>query len=162
MASDTNNLKILDKIDRSILREMQHNSRISYVDLGKKIGLSTSPCLERVKRLEKDHYIINYSAKLNANLLGSGLLLFVEISLTYKTADVFNEFKNAVEKWPQIQECHLVSGGFDYLMKIRIENMAAYRKLLGDILHTLPDVRESKTMVVMETITETDKIYLER
>ena len=162
MASDTNNLKILDKIDRSILREMQHNSRISYVDLGKKIGLSTSPCLERVKRLEKDHYIINYSAKLNANLLGSGLLLFVEISLTYKTADVFNEFKNAVEKWPQIQECHLVSGGFDYLMKIRIENMAAYRKLLGDILHTLPDVRESKTMVVMETITETDKIYLEK
>lgn len=158
MADDANNLKTLDKIDRSILREMQNNSRISYVDLGKKVGLSTSPCLERVKRLEKNNYIINYSAKLNANLLGSGLLLFVEISLTYKTADVFNEFKRAVEKWPQIQECHLVSGGFDYLLKIRIENMAAYRQLLGDILHTLPDVRESKTMVVMETVTETDKI----
>ena len=152
--------KTLDKIDRSILREMQNNGRISYVDLGKIVGLSTSPCLERVRRLEKQGYIQSYTANLNPNLLGAGLLVFVEINLSYRKTDVFTEFKKAVEKWPQIQECHLVSGDFEYLLKIRIQNIACYRQLLGDILHTLPDVRESKTMVVMETATETSKIDL--
>lgn len=158
MVSAINNELSLDKIDRCILKEMQSNGRISYVDLGKIVGLSTSPCLERVRRLEKHGYIKSYTANLNPELLGSGLLIFVEINLTYRKADVFDEFKKAVEKWPQIQECHLVSGDFDYLLKIRIENIAIYRQLLGDILHTLPDVRESRTMVVMETASETSKI----
>ncbi len=159
--SKENSFESLDRIDRRILREMQNNSRISYVDLGKIVGLSTSPCLERVKRLEKQGYISAYSATLDAEKMGAGLLVFVEVSLTYDTADVFLEFKKAVAKWPQIQECHLVSGGFDYLLKVRIENIAAYRQLLGDIMHTLPDVRESKTMVVMETAAETSKIHFE-
>ena len=158
MVTDTEEVKTLDRIDRRILREMQNNGRISYVDLGKIVGLSTSPCLERVRRLEKQGYIQSYTANLNPDLLGAGLLVFVEINLTYRKADVFSEFKLAVDKWPQIQECHLVSGDFDYLLKIRIENIAVYRQLLGDILHTLPDVRESKTMVVMETAAETSKI----
>jgi len=161
MAIDNKEVKTLDRIDRRILREMQNNGRISYVDLGKIVGLSTSPCLERVRRLEKQGYIQSYTANLNPDLLGSGLLVFVEINLTYRKADVFSEFKQAVAKWPQIQECHLVSGDFDYLLKIRIENIAVYRQLLGDILHTLPDVRESKTMVVMETAAETCKIDLQ-
>lgn len=160
MVSAINNELSLDKIDKRILKEMQNNGRISYVELGKIVGLSTSPCLERVRRLEKYGYIKSYTANLNPELLGSGLLIFVEINLTYRKADVFNEFKKAVEKWPQIQECHLVSGDFDYLLKIRIENIAIYRQLLGDILHTLPDVRESRTMVVMETASETSKIDL--
>ena len=161
MADNGSTSKTLDRIDRRILKEMQANSRISYVDLGKIVGLSTSPCLERVKRLEKQGYIVDYATKLNANLLGAGLLVFVEISLRYKTANVFDDFKKAVEKWPQIQECHLVSGGYDYLMKVRIEDISAYRQLLGDIMHTLPNVRESKTMVVMETAVETSKICID-
>ncbi len=160
MADEFKEATTLDRIDQRILREMQNNGRISYVDLGKIVGLSTSPCLERVRRLEKQGYIQSYTANLNPNLLGAGLLVFVEINLTYRKADVFTEFKKAVEKWPQIQECHLVSGDFEYLLKIRIENIAFYRQLLGDILHTLPDVRESKTMVVMETAAETSKINL--
>ncbi len=161
MVDSANALKMLDRIDRRILKEIQANSRISYVDLGKIVGLSTSPCLERVKRLEKQGYIVGYATKLNASLLGAGLLVFVEISLRYKTANVFDDFKKAVEKWPQIQECHLVSGGYDYLMKVRIENISDYRQLLGDIMHTLPNVRESKTMVVMETAVETSKICID-
>jgi Lrp/AsnC family leucine-responsive transcriptional regulator len=160
MANSDTGLKALDRIDRRILKEMQNNSRISYVDLGKIVGLSTSPCLERVKRLEKGGYIIDYSASLNPELLGAGLLVFVEISLKYKTENVFDDFKKAVGQWPQIQECHLVSGNYDYLLKVRIKNIAAYRQLLGDIMHTLPDVRDSKTMVVMETACESGKIYL--
>ena len=161
MENKQHSFKSLDRIDRRILREMQNNSRISYVDLGKIVGLSTSPCLERVKRLEKQGYITAYSATLDTEKLGAGLLVFVEISLRYKTADVFADFKRAVEKWPQIQECHLVSGGFDYLLKVRIANISDYRQLLGDILYTLPGVRESKTMVVMETAVETSKIHFE-
>jgi Lrp/AsnC family leucine-responsive transcriptional regulator len=160
MADEESGIKALDRIDRRILKEMQDNARISYVDLGKIVGLSTSPCLERVKRLEKQGYITEYSTKLNPDLLGAGLLVFVEISLRYKTSNVFNDFKKAVEKWPQIQECHLVSGAYDYLLKVRIENISAYRELLGNILHALPDVRESKTMVVMETAVESSKINL--
>ncbi|MBL7002922.1 MAG: Lrp/AsnC ligand binding domain-containing protein [Gammaproteobacteria bacterium] len=158
MAEKIINKISLDRIDKRILKEIQNNGRVSYVELGKLVGLSTSPCLERVHRLEKHNYIKSYTANLNPELLGAGLLIFVEINLTYRKADVFDEFKKAVEKWPQIQECHLVSGDFDYLLKIRIENIAIYRQLLGDILHTLPDVRESRTMVVMETASETSKI----
>jgi len=161
MVSSNSKAFSLDRIDRRILKEMQNNGRISYVELGKIVGLSTSPCLERVRRLEKQGYIQSYTANLNPELLGAGLLIFVEINLTYRKADVFDEFKKAVEKWPQIQECHLVSGDFDYLLKIRIENIAVYRELLGDIMQTLPDVRESKTMVVMETASETCKIDLQ-
>ena len=160
MVKKEDGLKTLDRIDRRILKEMQNNGRISYVDLGEIVGLSTSPCLERVKRLEKDGYITGHTATLSPELLGAGLLVFVEISLKYKTENVFDDIKAAVEKWPQILECHLVSGNYDYLLKVRIENIAAVRQLLGDIIHTLPDVRESKTMVVMETACESGKIDL--
>lgn len=160
MAKESKSSKPLDRIDRNILRELQNNARISYVDLGERVGLSTSPCLERVKRLEKDGYINGYTARLEPAKLGAGLLIFVEISLTYTSGTIFEDFKQAVKRWPQIQECHLVSGGCDYLLKVRIEDMSAYRELLGEILHTLPGVRESQTMVVMETVAETASIAL--
>ena len=143
-----------DRIDRRILRELQTDGRLSFVDLADRVGLSTSPCLERVRRLERDGYIRGYTALLAADKLGAGLLVFVEISLNYTSGKVFDEFREAVRRWPQILECHLVSGDFDYLLKVRIADMASYREFLGEILQTLPGVRDSRTLVAMETVKE--------
>lgn len=145
----------LDKIDRHILRILQQEGRIPLTELGERVGLSTTPCTERVRRLEREGVILGYHAQLNPQHLKSNLLVFVEINLSYKSGDIFEEFKRAVVKLPQVQECHLVSGDFDYLLKARISEMASYRKLLGDILLKLPHVRESKSYIVMEELKET-------
>lgn len=159
MANDKKH-RLLDRIDRNILRELQKNARLSYVELADKVGLSTSPCLERVKRLDNDGWIESYNAKLSASKLKAGLLVFVEISLNYNSGDVFDEFRVAVARWPEIQECHLVSGDFDYLLKIRIEDMVAYRDLLGQIVLELPGVRDSRTLVAMETVKESNELLI--
>lgn len=144
----------LDRIDRQILRLLQAEGRMSYVELGEHVGLSTTPCMERVKRLEREKFILGYGARLNPQKLEASLLVFVEISLSSKSADIFDEFRRAATKLPHVLECHLVSGDFDYLIKARISEMASYRKLLGDILLKLPGVRESKSYIVMEEIKE--------
>jgi Lrp/AsnC family leucine-responsive transcriptional regulator len=145
----------LDNIDRNILRIIQREGRISFVELGEKVGLSTTPCMERVRRLEREKFILGYGARLNPQKLQANLLVFVEISLESKSASIFDDFRRAVSKLPHVLECHLVSGDFDYLIKARISEMASYRKLLGDILLKLPWVRESKSYIVMEEIKET-------
>ena len=145
----------LDRIDRHILQLLQEEGRMSYVELGERVGLSTTPCMERVKRLEREKFILGYGARLNPQKLQANLLVFVEISLYSKSADIFDDFRRAATKLPHVLECHLVSGDFDYLIKARISEMASYRKLLGDILLRLPGVRESKSYIVMEELKET-------
>jgi Lrp/AsnC family leucine-responsive transcriptional regulator len=134
----------LDKIDRKILRILQAEGRISFTELGERVGLSTTPCTERVRRLEREGVITGYHAHLDPAAVKASLLVFVEISLAYKSGDIFEEFRRAALKLPNVLECHLVSGDFDYLLKARISEMASYRKLLGSTLLTLPHVRESK------------------
>ena len=149
--------KKLDRIDRNILAELQKSGRISNVELAKKVGLSPTPCLERVKRLEADDYILGYRAVLNPQKLEAALCVVVEITLTKTSPDVFDEFSKAVQDIELIQECHLVSGDFDFLLKTRVPDMAAYRQLLGDTLLRLPAVSESRTYVVMEEV-KTDNL----
>jgi Lrp/AsnC family leucine-responsive transcriptional regulator len=141
----------LDKLDRHILRILQQDGRISMKDLGEQVGLST-PCIERVKRMERDGVITGYHAKVNPAALGAKLLVFVEITLNQKSASAFGAPRRQI---PEVQECHLVSGDFDYLIKARIHEMAEYRKLLGDMLLQLPGAAQSKSYVVMEEIKET-------
>lgn len=144
--------KELDRIDRRILNELQHDGRLSNVELSRRVGLSPTPCLERVRRLESQGYITGYEAKLAPEKLGASMLVFVEITLVKTSTDIFEEFSAAVRKLEDIQECHLVSGNFDYLLKTRVADMSSYRKLLGDILLRLPGVSESRTYVVMEEV----------
>lgn len=155
-----NKSRLLDKIDLKILQALQENARISYVDLANKVGLSTTPCLERVKRLERNGVIKGYKAILNPRYLRANLLVFVEVSLETQSPAVFDEFRKAVARLPQIQECHLVSGQFDYILKCRIPEMSAYRQLLGDVVLTLPGVKESKSYVVMEEVKEDTVLYV--
>jgi Lrp/AsnC family leucine-responsive transcriptional regulator len=154
--------KSIDRIDRNILVELQKNARLSNVELSKRVGLSPTPCLERVKRLEKENYIKGYQAILNPQMLESALLVLVEITLTKTSPDVFDDFSKAVHELDVIQECHLVSGDFDFLLKTRVADMAAYRELLGDTLLRLPSVSESRTYVVMEEVKSTNYLPIKR
>ncbi len=154
--------KSLDRIDKNILDELQRDGRLSNVELSKRVGLSPTPCLERVKRLEKEQYITGYKAMLNPLKLEAALLVLVEITLTKTSPDVFDDFSRAVHDLDVIQECHLVSGDFDFLLKTRVKDMHAYRELLGDTLLRLPAVSESRTYVVMDEVKSTNKIPIKR
>ncbi|MFA9218113.1 MAG: Lrp/AsnC ligand binding domain-containing protein [Sphingomonadaceae bacterium] len=148
-------VRSLDKLDRKILRILQEDGRISMKDLSEQVGLSITPAIERVKRMERDGVITGYHARIDPPALGAKLLVFVEITLHQKSASVFEQFRREVLRIPEVQECHLVSGDFDYLIKARIHEMAEYRKLLGDMLLQLPGAAQSKSYVVMEEIKET-------
>ncbi|NRA21680.1 MAG: Lrp/AsnC ligand binding domain-containing protein [Oceanospirillaceae bacterium] len=147
-------MRKLDRIDRNILRILQNEGRISYTELADHVGLSTTPCIERVRRLEKENFIEGYYARLNPSALGFDMLVFVEIALSYQSPDAFETFNEAVKLLPYIQECHLVSGDSDYLLKARIRDMSEYRALLGEMLLTLPGVKNSKSYIVMEEVKE--------
>ena len=144
----------LNRIDRNILRTLQQYGRLSYAELARKVGLTTTPCIERVRRLERDGVITGYCALVNPEAVGAGMVVIVQIRLTRTSQDTFEEFKAAASQLPEVQECYLVSGNFDYLIKARVADMTAYRELLGETLLGLPGVQESTSYVVMETVKE--------
>jgi Lrp/AsnC family leucine-responsive transcriptional regulator len=148
----------ISKIDRNILRILQKDGRISYTDLAREVGLSVTPCIERVKRLEKNGYIEGYSATLNPQLLEAGLVVFVQIRLNHTSQENFEEFRESVMSLQNVQSCFLVSGNYDYLLKARVADMSAYRELLGNSILKLPAVQESTSYVVMEELKETMQV----
>tara|TARA_B110000503_G_scaffold96659_2_gene145340 strand:- start:4267 stop:4764 length:498 start_codon:yes stop_codon:yes gene_type:complete len=148
----------LSKIDRNILRILQKDGRISYTDLAREVGLSVTPCIERVKRLERSGYIEGYSARLNPERLNAGLVVFVQIRLNHTSQENFEEFRSSVMQLEDIQSCYLVSGNYDYLLKARVADMTAYRELLGSRILKLPAVQESTSYVVMEELKETMEV----
>lgn len=152
--------KKLDRIDKKILAELQQHGRVANVELARRVGLSATPCLERVKRLEQAGVIQGYQALVAPEAVGASLLVFVEITLDRSTPDVFERFNQAVLELESIQECYLVSGGFDYLLKTRVENMAAYRQLLGETLLKLPGISDNRTYVVMEEVKASSRIQI--
>ncbi len=152
----------LDRIDRKILDVLQRQGRISMTELAEHIGLSASPCSERVKRMERDGVITGYHAHVSPEALGRTLLVFVEIKLSAKSGDVFDKVRKELLHMPEVLECHLVSGSFYYLVKARLSGMSEYRHLLGDILKKLPVAAESHSYVVMEEIKETLMLAVDR
>ena len=145
----------LDKIDRRSLRVLQADGRISNLKLTEEVRLSPTAVLEREKRLTRENYILGHEAKLNAHKLGAGFLVFVEILLDRTVHDVMDTFKAAVQVRPEILEAHLVAGGFDYLLKTRVADMAAYREFIGSVILTLPGVREKRAYAMMEEVKHT-------
>jgi Lrp/AsnC family leucine-responsive transcriptional regulator len=150
----------LDTIDRRILRELQVDGRITNLKLAEAVHLSPTAVLERVKRLTRDGVIEGYEARLNPVLLGAGLTVFIEVLLDRTVPDVMDTFRAAVQARPEILECHLVAGGFDYLLKTRVADMAAYRALLGSSIWSLPGVRETRTYAVMEEVKATQRLVV--
>lgn len=152
----------LDRIDLKILDTLQRDGRISMTDLAERIGLSTSPCSERVRRLERSGVITGYHARVDPAALGKTLLVFIEITLSAKSGDLFDKVRDELLHLPDVMECHLVSGGFDYLVKARLHGMSEYRNLLGDLLKKLPVSAESRSYVVMEEVKESLFIPVDR
>jgi len=145
----------LDRTDRKILKILQADGRITTTELADKIGLSVNATSERFRRLVRDGVIKHFSAALDPVRIGRGLLVFVEIKLERTSPEIFDAFKRAVERSEDILECHMVAGGFDYLLKSRVSDMDAYRRFLSDVVLALPGVRETHTYAVMEEIKET-------
>ncbi len=147
----------IDRTDRRILELLQADGRLPVAELARRVHLSPTPCLERVRRLERDGYIRGYTAELDPALLGAGLIAFVEILLDRTTPDVFNRFRDSMLGLEPVQECHMVAGGFDYLLKVRVRDMAAYRGFLEQ-LAAIPGVQQTHTYVVMEEVKSTRAI----
>lgn len=145
----------LDKYDRNILAVLQRDGRISYTDLGKQVGLTTTPCIERVKKLERAGYIEGYSARLSAKHLDAGLVVFVQVSLDRSSKQSFEDFRASIQTLDQVQECYLVTGSFDFLVKARVRDMRAYRDFLEEELLAVPGVYSSTSIAAMETVKET-------
>ena len=152
-------MRKLDRIDRMILDILQRDGRIAISELAARVNLSTTPCSERVKRLEREGIIMGYYARLNPELLERNLLVFLEIKLSAKSGDVFDQVARNLTEIPEVLECHLISGDFGYLVKARLKEMSAYRRLLGDLLKKLPASASSHSYVVMEEVKES--LYLD-
>ncbi|HEY5800679.1 MAG TPA: Lrp/AsnC ligand binding domain-containing protein [Burkholderiaceae bacterium] len=149
---------MLDKISKKILMELQSDGRISNVELATRVNLSPAACLERVRKLHEAGYILAYTAQLDPHLLDVSLLVFIEVVLDRTSPEVFEAFKRSVENIPEVLECHMVAGGFDYLVKARVRDMNAYREFLGKTLLQLKGVRETHTYAVMEEVKNTTKL----
>ena len=148
----------LDETDRRLLRALQADGRISNAELAERCHLSPSACSERVKRLRDSGYIIGFTALLDPEKVERGVLIFVEVVLDRTTDDVFTAFAARVTDIPEVLECHMVAGGFDYLLKVRVADMAAYRRFLGEILTSIPGVRETRTYAVLEEVKATTRL----
>jgi len=158
--SERNGERGIDKIDARILRVLQKDGRISNLKLAETVHLSPTAVLERVKRLTREGYILGYEARLNPAKLGAGMLVFIEVLLDRTAPDVMDTFKAAVQARPDILECHLVAGGFDYLIKTRVADMGAYREMIASVIWSLPGVRETRTYTVMEEVKNTNALPL--
>lgn len=150
----------LDQIDLDILAALQADGRITNVALARQVGLSATPCLERVKSLEAAGLITGYVARLSASALGLGLTVFVQIAIERTSQRVFEAFREAVQGIPEIEECHMVAGGYDYLLKVRVPDMAAYRTFLGAVLSGIPGIRETHSYPVMEEVKDSGTLSL--
>ena len=150
----------LDRIDLKILACLQLDGRISNLKLADSVALSPTAVLGRVQRLTKDGYILGYEARMNPLKLDAGLLVFIEVLLDRTTPNVFEAFKAAVQVRSEIMECHMVAGGFDYLLKTRMADMTAYREFAGTVLWQLPGVRETRTYAVMEEVKNSTQLAL--
>jgi len=150
----------LDDADRRILRVLQQEGRITNQDLAAACNMSASSCFERVRRLRERGVITGYTALIDPKFAERELLIFIEVLLDRTTSDIFDQFAERIRRSPEVLECHMVAGGFDYLVKVRMKDMAAYRIFLADTLIVMPGVRETRTYAVMEEVKDTSVLPL--
>ena len=153
-------METLSKTDRKIMSLLQKDGRMSVAEIGRRVGLTASPCADRIKRLESQGVITGYYARLSPTKLDAGLVVFVQVTLQRTAGDAFKTFTDTIELIPEVEECHLVSGEFDFLVKARVKDMTHYKDLLAGSLLQLPNVQESKSYPVMESVVQRSGIRL--
>ena len=150
----------LDRIDRRILNVLQKDGRIANVELARQVNLTPTPCLERVKRLEKDGFITDYVALINPVKANAALCAYIEIQLVSSTTEAFKRFNQEMLDLPEVQECQMVAGGFDYLIKIRVADMQHYQRFLGEKLASIRDISQTHTYVVIQDVKSETAVYI--
>ncbi|NQZ73816.1 MAG: Lrp/AsnC ligand binding domain-containing protein [Dinoroseobacter sp.] len=142
----------LDGYDRAILKYLARDGRLPVTELALKVGLSKTPCQVRVKRLQSEGYIMGFRAVLNPGKLGLEHIAFVEVRLNNTTEAALDAFNEAVQNVPEIEQCHMIAGAFDYLLKVRTASIRSYREVLGEVISALPHVAGTSTHVSMEAV----------
>lgn len=145
----------LDRIDRKMLRLLSSDGRMSVTELAANVGLSKSPCQVRLKRLQQEGYILGFRAVLDDTKLGRDHVAFTEVKLDNTREKALSAFNKAVLSIPEIEQCHMIAGSFDYLLKVRTRDISSYRKVLGEQISTLPHVAHTSTFVAMQSVKET-------
>ena len=145
-------LEKLDKTDLKILHILQENSKITNLDLSKKIGLSPAPTLERVKKLENTEIIQSYHAKVNQQAIGLNVKTFVQVSLAWQKDNALNNFMAKVHEIDEIVECYIITGEADFLMKIVCKDIPTYEQLLFKTLSQIEEIERLKTLMTLSTI----------
>jgi Lrp/AsnC family leucine-responsive transcriptional regulator len=154
------NEEFLDQIDHRILRALRANARLSMVALGEQVGLSKTPVTARVRRLEEAGYIRGYRAELDAGKLGLEHVAFVEVRLSDTREAALQAFNSAIREIPEVEACHMIAGGFDYLVKVRTSNVRDYRRVLGEKISQLPHIASTSTYVSMESVLDQGAVNL--
>ncbi len=142
----------LDRTDRRILQILQRQGRISNVELARQVNLSPTPCLERVRRLEREGVIAGYMAVVDPEKVNVAMTIFVEVRLDHTTPEAFQRFRGAVADLDAVTECYMIAGEFDYLLKLQVPDVAAYRRFMNEALPTLPDVLHTRSYIVVEQL----------
>jgi Lrp/AsnC family leucine-responsive transcriptional regulator len=145
---------MIDKIDRHLIRLLAKNGRATLNDLAKEVNLSISPCQARIKKLEEQKYILGYYAQINFQQLEKAHIAFVQVSLSNTQAKALEEFNIEVGQLDAVEQCHMIAGGFDYLLKVRTSDIKSYRLLLSEKITSLPHVSSTSTFVSMQSVKE--------
>ena len=154
MNSKPTNSRQLDQYDRGILDVLSVEGRLPVTELANRVGLSKTPCQSRLKRLQEEGYIKGFRAELNAQMLGLEHIAFAEVKLKDTTEQALNDFNKEVAKIRDVEQCHMIAGQFDYLIKVRTRDIQAYRRVLGEKISTLPHVMSTSTYVSMQAVKE--------
>ena len=144
----------LDDFDRKILAVLRKDGRITFTDLAQQVGLSKTPCQQRVKRLVENGVIVGFRAIVDPAKLGLDHVAFAEVKLSDTREAALKEFNAAVRQIPEVEECHMIASSFDYLLKVRTADIRKYRMVLGEKISSLPHVASTSTFVAMETVRE--------
>ena len=142
----------LDRMDRNILAALARNGRLSMAELASEVGLSKTPVQARVRRLEAEGYIRGYAAIIDRERMGEGHVAFVQVTLSDTRSAALDAFNRAVVGIAEVEQCHMIAASFDYLLKVRTKDIAAYRRVLGERISALPHVEHTSTFVAMETV----------
>ena len=151
---DNTNTGLLDRFDMSIIEELSVDGRLTVTELAKRVGLSKTPCQVRLKKLIDRGYITGFRAVINYQLLDIGHIAFAEVKLMDTTQNALEAFNKAVQDIPEVEQCHMIAGSFDYLLKVRAKDINAYRHVLGERISSLPYVASTSTFVAMQAVKE--------
>ncbi len=152
---------MIDAIDKSILRLLQKNSKFTIKELASKLNLTPTPVFERIKRLEKDGFIVSYKAVINRKKVGLSLLVFCNVSLNQHEATFISKFEKDIQQFTEVIECFHIGGMFDYLLKVVVKDMDAYQYFVAKKLATIDNIRKVQSAFVMTEVKSTVVLPIE-